>query len=79
MQIDNVVGCFIGPRRKGGRLLRSIGVVAIVDQKLAADKILPNQMMDKHIRWSHRNGGAIRKISLDVQELSPYSAVAGTS
>jgi hypothetical protein len=56
MQRPNVVGCFIGRKRKGGREQRALSIVCVVSRKLPKDNLAPDvELLPVAVDWASKS------------------------
>lgn len=58
-QLPNVVGCYIGRKRRGRRLTRDLSVVCCVREKVPSRKLSKGQRVPRQVKWpqlSRRTG-----------------------
>jgi hypothetical protein len=63
----NVVGCFVGRRRRGGKLTTSKAIIVCVSEKVARGKVPAKSRLPRRIDWS--DGHASGTVAIDVQVL----------
>lgn len=64
----HVDGCFIGQKKKGGRLTRSLAVVCTVREKRARGRLSKDELLPRRIEWKF-NSREIATLQTDVQEV----------
>ena len=65
--VPNVVGCFVGYKRKGRRKTKRLAIVCCVTRKIPRSQLRPADRLPRMIRWTEGRR-FVRKIPTDVQE-----------
>lgn len=66
LAFPNVIGCFVGHRRRRGRRTREVAVIACVSAKPEPRSIKREDRIPRHLSWSVTSRSA-KKIGVDVQ------------
>jgi|GEM_PF-1615343 len=73
----NVLGCFIGRKRREGRLTRRLSVICCVREKVELRNLAPEEQLPLEVTWP-RGSTRLGRLAIDVRVLSrPFRPAAG--
>jgi hypothetical protein len=72
----NVLGCFIGRKRRGGRATRRLSVICCVGEKVALQNLAPEERLPEEVTWP-RGAARLGRLAIDVRVLArPFQRAA---